>query len=109
MGAFLYILDEVLFLQITLSFGANFVPANWEVIQRIAEVLAKKLCVNADRHALSPFLVADLLYRFSWPTNPGIINQDIQPIRHNLLEHGIHLIGVSDVTRKGGDLIGQGA
>ena len=32
-GAFSYILDDIIFLQITLSFGSNFSPANWEVIR----------------------------------------------------------------------------
>ena len=40
-GAFSYILDDILYLQMALSFGSDFSPANWEVIRRLAEILAE--------------------------------------------------------------------
>ena len=42
-GAFSSILDDILYLQIALSFGSDFSPANWEVIRRLAEILAEQL------------------------------------------------------------------
>ena len=43
MGAFSYIVHDVLFLQCGLTFGSDFSPANWEVLRRVAEQLAESL------------------------------------------------------------------
>ena len=67
MGAFSYILDDILFLQIALSFGADFSPANWEVVRRIAEILAEKLFDDdslRDKHR-------QYLDRLSWQPSLG--------------------------------------
>ena len=40
MGAFLYIIDDILFLQLGLTFGSDFSPAIWEVVRQIIEMLA---------------------------------------------------------------------
>ena len=42
-GAFSYILDDILYLEVALSFGSNFSPANWEVVRHLAEILAEEL------------------------------------------------------------------
>ena len=43
MGAFLYIIGDMLFLQCGLAFGADFSPAAWEPIRRLSETLAENL------------------------------------------------------------------
>ena len=42
-GAFSYILGDFLFVQCSLTFGADFSPPSWEGIRRIAELLAEAL------------------------------------------------------------------
>jgi hypothetical protein len=41
-GAFLYVLADYLFLQIGLTFGADFSPANWEAVRRAQAALAER-------------------------------------------------------------------
>ena len=48
MGAFSYILGEYLFVQVALSFGADFSPPNWEVVRRVAEQLAEGLYTDSS-------------------------------------------------------------
>ena len=43
MGAFSYIIADVLFLQCGQTFGSDFSPQNWEVMRRMAEQLATNL------------------------------------------------------------------
>lgn len=43
MGAFSYVINDILFLQCGLTFGSDFSPASWEVLRRIAEQLAEAL------------------------------------------------------------------
>ncbi len=43
LGAFAYIIDDILFLPCGLTFGSDFSPASWEVLRRIIEKLAKAL------------------------------------------------------------------
>jgi hypothetical protein len=43
MGAFSFIIDDILFLQLGLTFGSDFSPASWEVVRQIIEILAESL------------------------------------------------------------------
>ena len=43
MGAFSYIINDLLFLQCGLTFGSDFSPASWEVLRRIIELLSESL------------------------------------------------------------------
>ena len=43
MGAFAYIIHDILFLQCGLSFGSDFSPANWEVVRQVTEIIAEAL------------------------------------------------------------------
>ena len=63
---FSYILGNLLFFQLGLTFGADFLPPSWEPVRRIAETLAESLFDNKslrtkhrahlDRLVLSPKL-----------------------------------------------------
>ena len=43
MGAFSHIISSTLFLQLALTFGSDFSPVSWEVLQRIIEILAESM------------------------------------------------------------------
>ena len=92
MGAFSYILGRYLFLQCGLAFGADFSPASWEVIRRIAEQLAHALFKDKSLRAKH----RKYLDRLKWhPTlgsrkakhtparrcsqNPGVVDKDGVP------------------------------
>ncbi len=46
MGAFLFVIGNLLFLQYSLTFGSEFSLVSWEPMQRIAEQLATTLFNN---------------------------------------------------------------
>ncbi len=52
MGAFSFVIDMIMFLQCSLTFGLDFSPTNWEPIQLIAEQLAMALSMTT-RHRKS--------------------------------------------------------
>ncbi|KAL7546383.1 hypothetical protein ACHAWF_016015 [Thalassiosira exigua] len=67
MGAFSYILGHYLFLQCGLCFGADFSPASWEVVRRIAEQLATALFKDKSLRAKH----RKYLDRLRWKSNLG--------------------------------------
>ena len=84
MGAFSFIIGDILFLQCGLTFGSDFSPANWEVIRRIAEQLAEKLFHDKSLRAKH----RKYLDRLQWnkklgkptvfyPATPDAINQGV--------------------------------
>jgi hypothetical protein len=50
MGAFSFIISDILFLQCGLTFGSDFSPASWEVLRRIIELLAETLFKDNTLH-----------------------------------------------------------
>ncbi|KAL7533320.1 hypothetical protein ACHAWF_004453 [Thalassiosira exigua] len=84
MGAFSYILGHYLFLQCGLCFGADFSPASWEVIRRIAEQLATALFQGQVLEGQTPQISAQIVLEIK----PGPQGGPLHPSSGLLPEQG---------------------
>ena len=86
MGAFSFIIGQILFLQCGLTFGADFSPANWEVPRRIAEQLAEALFQDKSL----PVKHRKYLDRLIWDVTLGSpINEPLTPASPDTLNTGV--------------------
>jgi hypothetical protein len=84
MGAFSFIIGDILFLQCGLTFGSDFSPANWEVLRRIAEQLAEKLFSDSSL----PIKHRKYLDRLIWDVSLGNITP-LTPASPDTLNTGV--------------------
>ena len=94
MGAFSYIIQDILFLQCALTFGSDFSPASWEVLRRIIEALAEALFEDETLRAKHKHRLEKLVWQRSLGSskakltpakadsiNKGVLDSDRKPVK----------------------------
>jgi hypothetical protein len=94
-GAFSYIISDMLYLSCGLPFGTDFSPQNWEPVRRILEILATKLFEDKSLHEKHRKYLDQLVFDRSLgkskhsrtfekavadKLNPGVLNPDGTPL-----------------------------
>lgn len=90
-GAFSYVIKDIMFLQCALTFGSDFSPASWEVLRRIIEALAEALFDDKTLRAKHK----DRLDKLIWQQSLGSTRAKLTPAKADSINKG-----VLDSTRK---------